>query len=394
MLRTDLQTNDPDHAGVHNEERRAINDLRSGASYTGGVTLESFDGATDDERLGNAMAYAAAQTHKPSILLLENRDYGPFRTPRTLYSGFGLHGGPRFASQHRAAQSTPQRVLVNTPGAWLRMPGGQTFDVEISRLSFYSQSATTDFLGGHASGVLWTSVIRDVGFSLFRHVLGSPATKLLITAVLFDGWWNINNSRSVAMTLGGADNVLWAGGLCLLDSPPHIAGNTPYHLHCSWLSKTVIGPMFITAEQAPAAVLVQGSPNAAGLIFQGTRMEGRNQNQPSYGAVVRVEGGHTTFRDCWIAYGLANPGASPRSNEQAVVQVLGGRVLFDGCYYARAGGSGVSDQTPFVHASGASTRVRIRNVEVGHNGGSFSDVPRVRAGGGAVIDADSSVVVV
>lgn len=361
------------------------------ATHLGGVTLESFPGATDDARLGNAMAYAQAQTFKPPILLLEQRVYGPFTTPRDLYSGFKLLGGPGFSNQYLEAPSTPQRVDVKTSGPWLRVPAGQTYDVQISNLSFYSQSSTCDFLGGHASGVLWTSIIRDVGFSLFRHVLGSPSTKLLLTACLFDGWWNVNNSRNVAMTLGGSDNVLWTGTQCLLDSPPAMVGSTPYHLWFDYMQKTTVGPLFITGEQSPAAVRVTGSATyGAQLVFTGTRMEGRNQGKPSYGSVLRIEGGHVTLRDCWLSYGMADPAASPRTGESGLVQVMGSaRVLFDGCYFGRAAASGVDESMPIIHAAGSS-RVRVRNAETGGSG-TFAQVPLVASASGGVVDHDGSV---
>ena len=375
----------------------AVRDLQvtpPGTTNLGGLPLESFPGATDDDRLGAAMAHASAQTYKPPILLLENRVYGPFTTPRDLYSGFKLLGGPGFSNQYRGALSTPQRVDVQTSGAWLRMPGSQVFDVQIAGLSFYSQSSTTDFLSGHATGVLWTSVIRDCGWSLFRHVLGSPTQKLLLTAVQFDGWWNINNSRSVAVTIGGSDNVLWVGSQFLLDSPPAMAGTTPYHMWLDYMEKTTVGNLFCTGEQSPASVRITGSASTGGLVLLGGRYEGRNQNQPSYGSIIRQEGGHVTYRDLWTAYAYANPSSSPRTGEGGVISVLGGRALFDSCWYARAGGSGVAETVPWIYAAGSDTRVRVRDAQVAHDGGTFTGPPRVAATGGAAITTDDSVTVV
>jgi len=368
------------------------NSSSGSTSQTGGRTLESFSGGSDDAKLGAAMAYCNAQDYPPPILLLENRVYGPFTTQRTLYSGFKLLGGPAFSNQYRGALSVPQRVDVQTSGPWLVLPSGNTFDVEIARLSFYSQSSNSEFMGNPNTGVLWTSCIRDVGFSLFKHVLGSPTNKLLLTACLFDGWWNINNSRNVSMTMGGSDNILWVGSQCLLDTPTSISsgGSVPYHLWLDYMEKTTIGQMFITGEQIPAAVRVTGSATTGGLIFSGTRMEGRNSGAPSYGSVVRVEGGHVTFRDCWISYGYANPGSSGRSNEGGVVSVLGGRVLFDACFYSRA----VAETVPWLYASGGSTQIRVRNAQVAHDGGSFTGLPRVRAVNGADANVDDTVTLI
>lgn len=354
-----------------------------------GIPLEYFAGASDDAKLGAAMSYVAGETYKPPIVLGEQRVYGPFTTPRDLFSGFKLVGNAGYGNQYRGALSTVQRVDVNTSGAWLRQPTGDVFDVQISNLSFYSQSSGTDFLGGNSSGVLWTSVIRDCGWSLFRYVLGSPSQKLLLTAVLFDGWWNINNGRNVAITIGGSDNVLWVGSNFLLDSPTSLNGSTPYHMWLDYLEKTTVGHVFCTAEQEPAAMRITGNDSSGILVIQGGRYEGRNSGAPSYGSVIRMEGGRVTFRDVYTGYGYANSGASGRSSEGGVVSVLGGRALFDGCWYARA----VAETVPWVYASGSSTKVRIRNTEVVHDGGSFTGLPRVQAANGATLDVDNSVTV-
>lgn len=400
-LPTNITTGQSGHVGHHNAIHQRVAGLEAappGTTNLGGVTLESFTGATDDAKLGAAMTYAQTQTYKPPILLLENRVYGPFTTPRELFSGAKILGGPGFSNQYRSALSTPQRVDVNVTGggAWLRMPSsGNVFDVEISRLSFYSQSSTTDFLGG-GGGVLWTSLIRDVGFSLFRHVLGSPTAKLLNTVLQCDGWWNVNNSRGVAMTLGGSDSAFWPQG-CLLDSPTSItdSGNVPYHLWFDYQEKSSVGPMFITAEGIPAGIRITGSRTAGALIFHsGTRIEGRNSTASSRGSVVRQEGGVSTFRDSWLSYGYSSPGTSGRSSEGGVVSVLGGEALFDGCFYSRAGSAGVAETVPWIYASGSNTKVRVRNARTVDDGGTWTGLPRVTAANGASVSVDDSVTVI
>lgn len=372
------------YAMLHYESTRA----------PGGVTLEAFPGNTDDEKLTAAITYVKAQTYKPAIMLMEPRQYN-FAVPRDMFPGLKIIGAAGFSNQYRGSLSTPQRVNLNIPnGAWLNMTAGNTFDVEISNLSFYADTSTTSFMAGHSTGVLWTSVIRDCGWSLFKHVLGSPTTKLLITAVLFDGWWNINNSRDVAITIGGSDNVLWVGSNFLLDSPPNLSGSTPYHMWLSYLEKTTVGHLFCTGESGPAAIRITGGTNTAGLILHGGRYEGRNQNQPSYGSIIRQEGGKVTYRDLWLAYAYADPASSPRANEGGVVSVLGGEAYFDGCSYSRAGASGVPETVPLVYASGSGTKVRVFNTFTGTLGGSWSGLPRVQAVNGATAVVDDTVTVV
>lgn len=377
------------------ETVRGLEAKPAGETPVGGVRLESFIGATDDDKLTAAMNYVAAQTYKPAILLSENRLYS-FATKRDLFSGLKIIGSQAFSNQYRGALSTPQRVDLNIAGggAWLNMISSSVFDVEIKNLSFYSQSSTTDFMSGHATGVLWTSVIRDCGWSLFRHVFGSPTVKLLLTACDWGGWWNINNSRGTSLHLGGSDNVLWVGNQFLLDSPSANSGTTPYHMWLDYMEKTTVGHLFCTGEGNPASVRVSGNDSSGGLVFLGGRYEGRNQNQPSKGSVIRQEGGRVTYRDIWTAYGYADPAGSVRTGEGGVVSVLGGTALFDGCWYSRAGASGVGETVPWIYASGANTKVTVRNAEVTFDGGTWAGLPRVQAANGATVISDESVTVI
>ena len=276
---------------------------------------------------------------------------------------------------------------------------GSVFNVHVSNLSFEAVGSTEVWMGydsgGAAGGVLWTANIRDVGFSLFKSVLGTPSDKLLLTACTFNGFWNINNSYDVAITIGGSDNNLWTDG-CLLDSDTAFtsSGNVPYHLHCDYLEKTNIGPMYITAEANPAAVRIDGNDSTGGLIFTGTRMEGRNAGQSSYGALVHQYGGRATFRDCLFWFGgsdFATANAlTNRTGEAGIFTISGGRALLDACRYARAGTDGVAETVPWVYATGASTKVRVRNAEVTSDGGSFTGLPRTQAVSSATIDSDGT----
>lgn len=353
------------------------------------VNLDSFAGATDDDKLTAAISYTQAQTYKQGIT------FGPrdhqLTIPRGIVSGLKLLGGPEVSNQARGANSTPQRIRLNIAGGgpWLRMPAsGSVFDVEISRLSFYSSSSTTDFMGG-GSSVLWTSFIRDCGWVNFRHVLGSPTSKLLLTACQFGGgWWNINNSRGRAITLGGSDNSLWEGTNFLLDSPTNLSGTTDAHLVFDYMSKTTVGSCYITAEGGPAAMIINGSNNSSGLVFVGGfRAEGRNANSPSFGSVIRINGGINTFDSSWFAYAATNFSGTPRTNEQGAISVFGGNTIIDKPLYARA--TGVAETVPFIYASGANTKVAVRLARGA--GSAWYGKPAVKAVNGAQIDADSSV---
>lgn len=369
-----------------------LNKIESGvfsAYDTAVVEVDSYSG-TDEQKLTSAMAYAAAQTYKPTLRLSSRR--WDFTTTRTLYTGFKITGSGYGGSVEQPRSGNPYGtyVKVSTGGGnpWLQVTS-DVYGCYVGNMSVEGTS-TSGFITSNG-GTLWTSVLENLGFSAFSYVIGKTTSKLLMTACTFKGFWNINNSYGTAITIGGSDNTLWVDG-CLLDSPPAFTGTSvPYHMWCDYLEKSVIGPMFITCEAVPAGIRVTGNSSNAALIFTGLKVEGRNAGSSSYGSVVRIEGGRTTFRDCWLSYGYSAPGSSTRSNEGGVVTALGGRTLFDGCWYARAGTDGVTETTPWIYASGSGTTVRVRNAQTGEDGGTFTAVPLVSAVSSATSDVDNSV---
>ena len=351
-----------------------------------------FKGADDDATLTNLMNYAQSQTYKPTIRLRYGRT--DFRRVHVPYTGFALigAGGPVAVEQVRGGNPFASFVKVSLSGNkfLFDLPGRATHRVTIQGISWEGNSGTC-WLGSSHSGVLWTSTLRDLAFSAFQGVLGGGGKKLLNTAILTDGWWNINNGQGVSIHLGGSDSILWAASNFLLDSPTKFTSNIPHHMLLDWQEKTVVGGGFITGEGVPAALCIKGGNSSGGLIISGLRAEGRNTSKFSNGSVIRQEGGRVTYRDCWISYGYGNPGASGRPDEGGVVTVLkGGRALFDACWYSRA--APVPETTPWIYASGAGTKVRVRNAETAFDGGAWTGVPRVSAVNGAARDIDNSVI--
>jgi hypothetical protein len=126
-------------------------------------------------------------------------------------------------------------------------------------------------------------------------------------------------------------------------------------------------------------------------VFTGCRIEGRNADTPCYGALVRQTGASgTTFRDCWFGYAMTNPAAAGRS-DLGLIHVTAGTLVVDGAWYGRA--TGVAETVPLIYATGASTKVFVRNVQVGVGSGAatWSGLPRVQAAGGATINSDNTV---
>src|SRR5689334_1660456 len=198
-----------------------------------GVELDAFDGASDDDKLDAALAYAAAQTYKPTIVLGTRQT--SFAKTRTLFNGCSISGPAGVGTEFRYTN----KVKLNVPGSgWLDLPAGQTKGVYIGGLCFEGNADTSFFVDHDNTGpVLWASTIRDVGFNLFRHVIWGAHD-----AVTFSGFWDVNNCYDTEFKLWGSDSNYFTDGL-LIDSPNTGTGDR-YHVWAPWLGKTTFGPMF------------------------------------------------------------------------------------------------------------------------------------------------------
>lgn len=343
------------------------------------VNLSSFAGLNDDERLTAAMAYCAAQTYRGTTILLDEARQYNFAQRQPLYSGFSLMGGYMPHDQDRSGNPQANEIYLRTAGGWFYLNQPQTFSTSFKNLTLNGGASQRLLDGG--SNVLWTSVFRDITAVNLGNVLGSVSAKLLNTACVLDGFWNVNNIQQRAWVLGGSDTRL-AFSSALIDSPGGGFPNATYLLEYSSQSKTPTRNLYITAEANHSAIYI-GSGSSGHLTFTDCSIEGRNAGSPSNGRLVRVQGTNSrvTFRDCWFAYAMANPGTS-----LGVIEANGGSVLLDGCTYARA--TSVAETVPFFTAT-AGNHI-VRNIR-GSNGGGK---PVVRQTGTAVIDADSSVTLV
>lgn len=362
----------------------------------GGVTLWSFPGSTPDAKLTNALSYVGAQTvTTPPILVTSSPGSSSAisfsQTGRMLFSGLKFINPFGFGNQQRGAESIPTDVRFTGSGDWWVLPAGQTFDVQFSGIGFQGNSSST-FLASPNGGVLWTSVLRDCGWVNWKSVLGKKTQKLLVTAVLFDGWWNINNSYDTAISIGGSDCNLWMNGM-LIDSPPqfiHTYNPGSYHMRLDYLEKSQVGPIYMTSESSGGLLILGGDTTAGTVLCGAGRVEGRNGSQPAHGSCIRIDGSRMTIRDWWVGYGATALNSNGRSGELGLITQTGGHVLYDGIYVDRASGQAEGSFNAIGVTGGTA---RVRNMRVGTKGGSWSGVPRVDQAGGTV-DADNSVSVV
>jgi hypothetical protein len=295
------------------------------------------------------------------------------------------YSNPEQASQTKMAT----KVILSMAGGWLvNTDAASTFGVDLRNLSFVgSGSKASVITQGAGAGTTYCLHMSNISSTGLLSVLGTQASKLLITAATFDGGcWEINNCYNGAFHLGGSDNNLWTDGM-LLDSGVafNTAGNAAgqYHLWCDYLDKTYIGPLYVTCEGSWNGVRISGpgynagASNAGIVGIHGARIEGRNPTQPCAGTNVLVEGGQLTLDDCWVAYGKASAGG--------VIQQSLGRLVIDGGQYDRVG----AETVPYVNSVGGS--VRIRDLSVGSRGGIWTSPPRVHAVSAVVDDSVTRV---
>lgn len=354
------------------------------ASVETEVMFSSLDGASDDAKLTGFMNANRGVTMKGKTLVLDEvRDY-TFTQQQTLYDGFSIRGPFRPQDQARSSLPLGNRIrlrMTGGPRGWFIAPSGDTFGVSMSNLSI-DGNANSRLIEG-SSGVIWTSVFRDISIQNALGVFGSPAQKVLFTASCIDGWWNINNVQERAWCIGGSDTFI-TPSMMLLDSPPALLPDTQFLAEFDYMSKTIVEHMYVTAE-GHSAFRFDGGSYEQTVTLTNSYIEGRNTNAPCKGALIRIEGGEVDITQTWLAFAMTNPAATGR-NDAGVVHITSGNVLIDGCTYRRA--TGVAENVPFVYISGG--KVRVRNIR----GSQFSGKPVVRQASAGLIDADDSVTVV
>jgi hypothetical protein len=368
--------------GANNAALTALATRQQQNELVRGIPLDAFDGASDDDKLTTALAYAAAQTYKPAIVLGHRQV--TFNQTRQIFNGFAITG-PMSGSEFRYNQ----KVKISVPGSgWLDMPAGQTKGIYIGNLSFEGDSNTTFFVDHDNTGpVLWASYLENLGFNLFKHVIWGAHT-----AVTFAGYWDVNNCYDTEFKLWGSDNTYWPDGM-LIDSPNMGSGNK-YHVWFPNITKTTVGPLFITAKSNICGIRCDGG---RGLVLNGVRFDAQAQaGNPTWGSQLLITGGRfIRVRDCWFYGGMSQPsntGHSSSAYDKGIITITGGtNVVIDSPMFSNGDGSQTNATpagTPHVYVSGGSA-IRVRNIQA-------SDSPLVKrasgvASGAIYVDDDVTV---
>lgn len=344
----------------------------------GGVALDDFPGATDDAKFAAALAHIAAQTFRPALLLGNRRH--ELRNTYDLFNDFSMYG----VGMEREYR---KQTMVKVAGAALfRVPTGQPNNyirnVTISGVSFEGGTASdfmapVDLAGGP---ILAYSDLRECGFNLFRRVMQNR-----LLGVSLDDIY-VNNGYDTQLYLSGSDNYIGTGGHFFMDSPNLPADR--YLLRFGHMSKTDVGPLFITGTRA-TGIRVDGG---RGLTFNGTKSEARSgaPDIATQGSALLITGGSgIVVRDGWFFNVMANPaGTGNAALHRGYVTVTGGDgILVTGCRFDRGGTSQASNTpagTPCVYVSGGRVIARANLATSGQQ-----LIYRQRVAG--LLDADAAV---
>lgn len=322
-----------------------------------GVPVEAFTGATDDERLQAAMAYAAAQTRPPAIVL-GNAAYTFTGGPYPYYPGLRLVGSLGHIEREFSTTGPHTVVTVGGPALW-SVPIGGVRGMFFSGIQFRAQSGSVHFqepVADLSNGPLvqdadWLDMAW-VGFSTVMHARHLRAR--------IDRTY-CNNTTDTPFKLAGSDNYYWQNGGFL--SSTALAASK-YYVWMTHMSRTEFGPLYITPEKA-TGVRIDGS--YGGLNFTGTKLDstGRSATTACQGAALLITGGRgMVFDRLWLFNNAVNPaatGRTPQDKGQIYIRGSASDLAFNLPQFA--GGDAQTNLTPAgtpaIYAATGVTNVKV-----------------------------------
>lgn len=345
---------------------------------------------TDDQTLQRFMDYAGAQTFKPEVLFDEARRY-TVSADHVLYPGFAMAMGYRPGQdQPRTSKPFPNELYLGGSGVGgFSLPTGETHGCSFRNMVLDGSAASTLIKGHNASPyrVLWTSLFRDISAQNIGCVIGTPnGAKTLLTACTFDGAWNINNIQYRAFNSGGSDTK-FAFSQALIDSPGNtFLADSAYLLRWDAMQKSPIQHLYLTADRhSGMECLFSGDLQ----VVSKSIFEGRNENTPCYGALVRGSGNSVwAFENCFFGYAMTNPAATGR-NDGGYIHWVGGSCRIEGGQFKPAAvglyaGGVIPPLAYFDGGRHIVKSIQVRDATV---------KPRVVLANGATCESDGTVTV-
>lgn len=349
------------------EARPIPSPTNGGAIRPSEIWVSDMTSTTDDGKLGQAMTLARSKPNglTPAIVIDGKRTFsGTYDWfPGLTLTAPHIYGGR--CPERSAGSTVATNVTLNCgsgDASFLRAPLTQTVSMYggyVGGLNFFSGNASAQFFHWPLNrGSLFQSEFESLGFVGFYGVIGNATTKAAFTLGRFSGDWNVTGARDTQFHFGGSDiQGLWTGSKLNLGPNGNLNnGAGRYLMIIDSMGKTPVGSIFFTCDDGWRGCLVKGSSKYnGGLSASGWAIEGRNANDPSFGALLRVEG-NFSLRDSWIAYGMSNPTAHPGTTKDAgVIEVAGANAHFsiENCHFGLATGTTAATAPLIAARSGA-----------------------------------------
>lgn len=322
----------------------------------GVVLMSDYAGADDTEKMRNALTAVAAtsQGRRPAIMVPPGTTWATGTSPFQLFDGCQIVGGLAPETEF----SYGSRVTCSGSAVFRLKQGSnaRTQGVVIRNLGFEGTASTDWFeqvADGGAGPILAYSILDGISVDGFRTAFVGR-----MLGVQWTGQFYCNNATTTPFRLWGSDNKLWTDG-GYLDSPN--LADTHYLLVAEHLSKTEIGPVFITGD-GPTPFRMN---NGHHVRLRNLEFEAQGVPRPTAGAGIWHAGGIAAYDNPWL-YKLMNNPASPA---RGAVHVSGGVCLLnqpvfaeDGTaatyahVYCSAGEVHLTDPISWNHTAGASGR--------------------------------------
>jgi hypothetical protein len=262
----------------------------------GVLPLDSFTGS-DDQKLTSALATVATATFKPTIVLAAR--VHNFANTYPLQNGLRL-SGPLGGYEREFGAS----CLVNVKGSALfSVPAAGVKDISIRGICFNGTGANSWLIPVADLGngpIISDMNLRECGWNFFASVMQARHLRCSIERTYID------NGSGTQLYLSGSDNYYWQEGQSYLSG--HALTASQYYLRFGFMSKTLVGGLYITPEVA-TGVRVDGG--YGGLRFRGTRFDssGRTQATACQGPAMLVTNGSVVVEGCDFLGNAVAPGA-------------------------------------------------------------------------------------
>ncbi|WP_329521147.1 hypothetical protein [Spirillospora sp. NBC_01491] len=306
---------------------------------TYGVPLDAFSG-TDDQKLTAAMAYAAAQTRPPAIVL-SSRTHTFSGGPYPYYNGMRIIGSLG-TTEREFSVTGPQCVVTVGGTALFSVPSGGVKNMYVAGIQFRAASGSVHFqeptTNLDSGPIMQDATFVDLAWVGFATVMHARHLRVRIDRTY------VNNGFDNQFKLAGSDNYYWQNGGYL--SSTQLAASK-FYVWFTHMSRSQFGPLYVTPERA-TGIRIDGS--YGGLVFSGTLLDstGRTLTTACQGAAILITGGRGyVFRDLWFFNNCVAPastGRSPQDKGQVYLRGSASEVLFSGCQFA--GGSAQTVVTP------------------------------------------------